>query len=606
MGITISRHDGAKRWLACGMLALAMSGALFLSASSAYADDVSSGSSSAAAAKSGEAADPATADGAASGEAADPSEAAEEQKWTRLWGETGLDTMSAIVEEGWTTCNTVVLTTFNGYWDALAGAGIAGFFDAPVLMTDPTALSPQTKALLEKYKPMTVLVCGGEKALPETVVKQALDALPTGAKSVRLSGTDAIGTANDIFSKLSEVSGGKATWSHTALIATNTSYHDALAAAPIAYSKHMPIMLIEGDSKIAVDTVNAMKNGGITDVIVLGGAKAVSPTIENLLYKEGFSITARLGGKTAIETSEAIAGYAMGALSMRVANMGVATVNGYWDALSGAASCGNYNSVMVLVDDENSDSVTSFIGNNRSSVEGGFVFGGEAAISKATYDAIVHGIDEPEKPVEPAKPAPGSWIVNTESSGTMMTSSQKDLFEKAAEKVDGVDYIPVAMVASQVVAGQNLAYLCKASTVSQYPRDYWAIVVVNDPLNGDVSIKQVNEISLGDIKTLASDSSNASSGWAVPGLNEGLALPDEAKAIFEEAPIAALGLEMNPIALLGTQSQNGTNYMIFCEGHAKGSTTGELYTVLINRNDQKIITLDSAKKLDLGYYTTAH
>ncbi|MBQ3301133.1 MAG: hypothetical protein IJH04_03165, partial [Eggerthellaceae bacterium] len=89
MGITISRHDGAKRWLACGMLALAMSGALFLSASSAYADDVSSGSSSAAAAKSGEAADPATADGAASGAAADPSEAAEEPKWTRRVGETG-------------------------------------------------------------------------------------------------------------------------------------------------------------------------------------------------------------------------------------------------------------------------------------------------------------------------------------------------------------------------------------------------------------------------------------------------------------------------------------------------------------------------------------
>ena len=78
-------------------------------------------------------------------------------------GKYALDTMSRIVDKGKFEPNgTVVLTTSEGYWDALTAAGIAGMTKAPVLMTEKKNLSSQTAEQLRKLTPKTIIVCGGE------------------------------------------------------------------------------------------------------------------------------------------------------------------------------------------------------------------------------------------------------------------------------------------------------------------------------------------------------------------------------------------------------------------------------------------------------------
>ena len=56
-------------------------------------------------------------------------------------------------------------------------------------------------------------------------------------------------------------------------------------------------------------------------------------------------------------TSEKVAAFGVDTFGMNVNKMGVATNKGYWDALAGAALCGKNETVLVLVDDVNSDAV---------------------------------------------------------------------------------------------------------------------------------------------------------------------------------------------------------------------------------------------------------
>lgn len=299
----------------------------------------------------------------------------------RLSGDTALDTMNAIVDEGTFANNdVVVLTTADGYWDALTAAGLAGQPIAPVLMTDGKTLSKQTEKQLAKLKPSAIIVCGGKMAVSESVATAAGKAAG-GAFVDRCAGDTATGTAVAIYKKGKEIGG---TWSSIAFICTNDGYWDALAAAPISYSAHMPIFLTEGKSAISKETINAMKDGGIMGAYIVGGEAAIDSSVVKQLEGAGIIVKGRLWGDTAIETSEQVAAYGQQWHTLTSDKMGLATSGGYWDALAGAALCGKNGSVLLLVDGPSAHSITSFVSSNRNQIKSFYVFGGKAAISEAT------------------------------------------------------------------------------------------------------------------------------------------------------------------------------------------------------------------------------
>lgn len=305
--------------------------------------------------------------------------------WTRLWGDAGLDTMSKIVDAGkFKSGGVVVLATFDGYWDALTAAGAAGLVEAPVLMSDGASLSSQTRAQLVKLKPKTIFVCGGTVAVSNNVANAAAKAAG-GATVVRAAGSDAVGTANEIFTKAKKLGG--ATWADTAFICTNDGYWDALAAAPISYAKHMPIFLTSGRNAIDSSVLSTMKSGGIKKVYLVGGTAAISNDVRMRLQNAGFTVVDRLWGDDAVETSEAVARCGL-KLGMSADKMGVATNSGYWDALSGAALCGKNNSVLVLVGDASSHSIGGFVKSNSNSIISAEIFGGKAVVDAATETAL--------------------------------------------------------------------------------------------------------------------------------------------------------------------------------------------------------------------------
>ena len=305
---------------------------------------------------------------------------------TRLSGNNALDTMKKVVEAGkFKSGGTVVLASVEGYWDALTAAGIAGLEGAPVVMTQGKVLSAQAKSLLQSLKPTRIVVCGGKNTITDAVANAAKAA--AGAKGlVRASGNNAAGTAVDIYKR------GKG-WSDTAIIATAGTYHDALAAAPLAYANAMPIFLADYDwanekGMLSKATIDAMAKGGIKKAYIAGGTYWISKDVERQLADAGIALVKRLAGASSVETSVAIAEEAVAKYGMTPDGLGLATTASYYDALAGAAFCGKANTVLLLADRPLAASIVDYAWTNTHSIDTAYVFGGTGSVSPETYETF--------------------------------------------------------------------------------------------------------------------------------------------------------------------------------------------------------------------------
>lgn len=304
--------------------------------------------------------------------------------WERLAGIDAMETMKAVVENGWSgqTGGTVVVATSGGYWDALTAAGIAGASGAPVVMTDGASLSSQASDLIKMLKPSKIYIAGGTAAVSDEVEGQI--ASIANVRPRRLAGDTATDTACKVFEEARSVG---AVAGDRAIVATNGGYWDALAATPYAYARHIPIFLTEGAFDISDETLSAMREGGIRSVYVAGGTAAIDERVCDRIRSAGISVEKRFAGATAVETSLLVAKHALSE-GMTADRMGVATTGGYWDALAGAALCGKNNAVLALVNDAEAGSVGSFVRERAADIRRAYVFGGSAAVSEDAFGRV--------------------------------------------------------------------------------------------------------------------------------------------------------------------------------------------------------------------------
>lgn len=80
----------------------------------------------------------------------------------------------------------------------------------------------------------------------------------------------------------------------TALLATGRNFADALAAAPLSVARSGPILLTEPGA-VPEDTMDALEDLGVTEVVLLGGASAISEDVEAQLSEAGYEVTRRAG-----------------------------------------------------------------------------------------------------------------------------------------------------------------------------------------------------------------------------------------------------------------------------------------------------------------------
>lgn len=299
---------------------------------------------------------------------------------SRLSGTIALDTMSAIVQRGFEngSCSIVIVATMGGYWDALTASALAGLESCPILLTDKDELSLQTLSEIKRLGASKVYIMGGKAAVSNDVEK-SISRIHNVKTVRRLAGDVAVDTALEIYKE------GNGSWGKTAVVATSETFQDALSISPYAYAKKAPIFLANASTR-ALDShvLTTIKQGGFSRVIIVGGTAALSPEIEKQL--KGIACK-RLAGATAYETSGAIASWCL-TQGMTASSVGIATGESYYDALAGASLCGRNSAALVLVSDSYRSSIDSFIKPNKGLINEVYVFGGPAAVSENTYDAI--------------------------------------------------------------------------------------------------------------------------------------------------------------------------------------------------------------------------
>ncbi len=106
-----------------------------------------------------------------------------------------------------------------------------------------------------------------------------------------------------------------------------------------------------------------------------------------------------------------------------------------------------------------------------------------------------------------AEPLLGGW--QTPDSPELTPEAQA-AFDKAMEGLVGVSYVPVALLGTQVVSGQNYSILCEAKVVYPGAEPYYAKVTIYEDLQGNVSITDIEKVETHTVSEQAAFASSPS------------------------------------------------------------------------------------------------
>ena len=90
----------------------------------------------------------------------------------------------------------------------------------------------------------------------------------------------------------------------------------------------------------------------------------------------------------------------------------------------------------------------------------------------------------------------GGWTVAEENG---ITEDLQAVFDKAMEKLMGVSYEPVAYLGSQVVAGLNHCFLCKATVIYPNAAPAYKLVYIYQDLEGNAEILNIADLDIAQL-----------------------------------------------------------------------------------------------------------
>ncbi|MDO4841859.1 MAG: leucine-rich repeat protein [Phoenicibacter congonensis] len=308
----------------------------------------------------------------------------------RLWGDdcygTNLETLKRDVAENGKPAGVIVCCTGH-YIDSLSAAALSGLLDYPILLVDGTGSSMNSKAreafnLLSDNgsEKLEVILLGGKFAISDGIQAE-LNEYDSDGASERIYGDDGYQTNQAVY----DYGLNRGGWtSDEVLVATGSSFHDALGAGSYAASKATFILLANpwGDnSEMFARAANH------SEATILGGQFAISYDTENSLKEAGLT-TQRFAGDDAYATNIQFVNYAVSA-GMNINGAGFSTGRDYYDALGSSHILGKSNSVMFLVALEESynQAVYSIVGNDTSFTSGK-IFGGTAVVTETTEEKL--------------------------------------------------------------------------------------------------------------------------------------------------------------------------------------------------------------------------
>ena len=193
--------------------------------------------------------------------------------------------------------------------ESVSAAGLAGYLDAPILLTRATRLPHNVARYIDRHNVTKVYVVGGTAAVSDDIMT-TIEGLGSRPDVERISGADRYETAAAIAGTLG---GPNPTWcgsAQSAAILVNggdAGRADAVAIGPLAYQLGLPVLLTGADA-LPEATSSFLEDEKVERVVIVGGATAVSADIiDELIEDVGVVTTRRIAGSSAAGTSVAIA-----------------------------------------------------------------------------------------------------------------------------------------------------------------------------------------------------------------------------------------------------------------------------------------------------------
>ena len=162
----------------------------------------------------------------------------------------------------------------------------------------------------------------------------------------------------------------------------------------------------------------------------------------------------------------------------------------------------------------------------------------------------------------------GGWTIFSDETKANIPEGAQAALDKALSAYTGTGFTPVAYLGSQVVAGTNYKFLCRAQAVTPDAQESFVTVTVYEDLQGNAEITEVKDFHLTDYlenKEIASSEEGMTGGWTVSE-NDGtmMEMTVDIQRAFDTATENLTGCTYEPVAVLGSQVVAGTNYAILC------------------------------------------
>lgn len=302
----------------------------------------------------------------------------------RFDGENRYATAAAVAQATYPDgADTVLLASGLNFPDALSAGGLAGLLDAPILLTDPLTLPTETAQALADLGADTVLVLGGPVAVSDDVLRRiAVDDVG------RIEGSNRYATAAQIAARL-DGSIGTVGGRRTAVVATGQNFPDALALGPIAFRLGLPILLTRPD-RVPAETVGALEDLGIEQVIIGGGTAVVDAGVERRLEDIVGAAAVRLDGANRSETAATVADFATRFLEFPGRSVVLADGGTFADAIAAGPWAGTVGAPVLLTEPTRlTEALTGYLLLNDAVIAEVVAVGGPVAVSEGVVDEAV-------------------------------------------------------------------------------------------------------------------------------------------------------------------------------------------------------------------------
>ncbi len=302
---------------------------------------------------------------------------AEEINYERIGGKDRFEVAINLSQKYWpSTAEVVILSNYNAFADALSAGPLAYKYNAPVLLTHPGNITPETKIELRRLSPSKVIIVGGEGSVSKEIENELHN---MGISTTRYGGINRFEVSVNIANEFSN--------SDSAIVTNSQAFADALSISPYASRNGIPILLTH-PTKLTEETRNYINKNKIKNTYIIGGEGSVSNGVQKELPSP-----VRIGGQNRYEVASNIFKH----FNFNKSSAFISTGLTFADALTGSVPAAKENMPILLTrQNELPDSSLSTITENQ--VGEFYLLGGQGSVGEEIEYQLFH-INSPSTPV---------------------------------------------------------------------------------------------------------------------------------------------------------------------------------------------------------------